>query len=186
VLKLKSMTPLGADEARVDRFTGLTITEVTERALVSLTARNDQADAIRDKARGLLGIDLPDIGDSAMGNAHSAFWIGPESWMIDMPYSGNEYLARQVKQAMGDSASVVEQTDGWCRFDLEGATMTSVLERLCNADTANLAEGGVTRTQIHHLGCFLWRQKDGFAVLGPRSSAASLHHALLQAAQSVC
>ncbi|MCP4822735.1 MAG: sarcosine oxidase, gamma subunit, partial [Shimia sp.] len=56
MLKLKSITPLGADEARVDRFTDLTITEVTERALVSLTARNDQADAIRDKARGLLGI----------------------------------------------------------------------------------------------------------------------------------
>lgn len=186
MLKLKPITPLGADEPRVDCFAGLTITEVTDRALVSLTARNDQADTTRDKAWSLFGIDLPDGGTSAMGNTHSAFWIGPESWMIDAPYEGNEDLARQVKEVMGDCASVVEQTDGWCRFDLGGAAVHAVLERLCNADAARMTEGAVTRTQIHHLGCFLWRQKDGFAVIGPRSSAASLHHALMQAAQSVC
>ncbi len=186
MFKLKPITPLGAAEPRVDRFTGLTITEVTDRALASLTVRNDQADATRDKAWSLFGIDLPDTGTSAMGNTHSAFWIGPESWMIDAPYKGNEELARQVKDAIGDCASVVEQTDGWCRFDLEGVTVNAVLERLCNADSAHMAEGAATRTQIHHLGCFLWRQKDGFAVIGPRSSAASLHHALMQAAQSTC
>lgn len=186
MLKLKPITPLGADELRVDRFTGLMITEVTDRALVSLTARNDQADATRDKAWTLFGIDLPDVGTSAMGNTHSAFWIGPESWMIDAPYEGNEDLARQVKHAMGDCASVVEQTDGWCRFDLGGVASNAVLERLCNADSTHMAEGAVTRTQIHHLGCFLWCREDGFAVIGPRSSAASLHHALMQAAQSTC
>lgn len=186
MLKLKPITPLGANEARVDRFTGLTIREVTERSLASLTARNDQADATRDKAWSLFGIDLPDIGDSATGNTYSAFWIGPESWMVDAPYAGNEDLARQVKHAMGDSTSVVEQTDGWCRFDIEGDAVNAVLERLCSADSANMSEGAVTRTQIHHLGCFLWRQKNVFAVIGPRSSATSLHHALMQAVQSVC
>lgn len=186
MLKLKPVTPLGADEPRVDHFSGLTITEITGRALVSLTARNEQADVTRDKAWTLFGIDLPDVSVSVVGNTYSALWIGPESWMIDAPYDGHEDLADQVKIALGDAASVVEQTDGWCRFDLDGSAVTAVLERLCNADVTRMQPGDVTRTQIHHLGCFLWCCDGGFAVIGPRSSAKSLHHALTEAAQSVC
>lgn len=45
--------------------------------------------------------------------------------------------------------------------------------------------GDVTRTQIHRLGCFIWRvELGGFAVFGPNSSADSLHHALTLAEKS--
>lgn len=183
---LNPLTPLGAETARIDRLSGLTITEVVDRALVSITTRRGQAEDMRDKARILLGFDLPTVGRAAEGVAHAAFWIGPESWMVDAAYETGADLAYQVKTALGGSASVVEQTDGWCRFDLEGALVVSALERLCNVDCAEMASGAVTRSQIHHLGCFVWRQQNGFSVIGPRSSAGSLHHALMQAAQSVC
>lgn len=183
---LKPITALGGATAQVDQFDGLMISENPDRALVSMTAREGQGDAVRDKAWPLVKIDLPDVGKSMMATEYCAFWIGPESWMIDAPYAGNTDLAKQVKQAVGDAASVVEQTDGWCRFDLAGTAEVAVLERLCNADAAQMDVGDVTRTQIHHLGCFLWRQDSGFAVIGPRSSAKSLHHALTTAAKSVC
>ncbi|SMR72955.1 sarcosine oxidase subunit gamma [Aliiroseovarius halocynthiae] len=182
---LKPITPLGAETARVDQFSALTIAEVPDRALASLTAR-EGCKEFREKASAFLGFELPSVGQSAAGSAYAAFWIGPESWMVDAPYGGNEDLARQVKAAVEGSASVVEQTDGWCRFDLSGEATIAVLERLCNADCQQMAVGAVTRTQIHHLGCFMWRQDGVFTVIGPRSSAGSLHHALMQTAQSVC
>lgn len=186
MLKLNPITPLGAATARVDRFSSLLITENPDRALVSLSARVDASEAARQKAKEFLDVDLPKPGRSISGPTYSAFWIGPESWMIDAPYEGNKDLARHLKTVFGDSASVVEQTDGWCRFDLAGVSQIAVLERLCNADCGQMDVGAVTRTQIHHLGCFLLHHQEGFRVICPRSSAGSLHHALMQAAQSVC
>ncbi len=183
---LKAITPLGAFEAQVDNFNGLRIMENPSRALVALTIREGQGDVAGVMASTLLGVELPVVSRSVLSNPFSVFWIGPDSWMIDAEYEGNEDLAHQVKQAMGNTASVVEQTDGWCRFDLEGVAEIAVLERLCNADAACMKAGDVTRTQIHHMGCFLWRQDAGFTVIGPRSSAKSLHHALITAAQSTC
>jgi sarcosine oxidase subunit gamma len=96
-------------------------------------------------------------------------------------------LASQVKAAVGDNASVVEQTDGWCRFDVEGNRSLDLFERLTNANLRGATEGTALRTSIEHVGCFVLCLEAGkrFAVIGPRSSAASLHHALLALAKSV-
>lgn len=182
---MKELTPLGAQKPQVDHYDGLIVSENISRSLVAITARNGQGQAFEKNTKALLGFGLPDVSRAIEHTAFSAFWIGPNSWMIDAPYQGAEGLARQLKAAVGEAGSVVDQTDGWCRFDLTGATQVGVLQRLSNADSAQMKTGDVTRTQIHHLGCFLWRiEQGGFAVLGPRSSAGSLYHAITGVAKS--
>jgi sarcosine oxidase subunit gamma len=46
--------------------------------------------------------------------------------------------------------------------------------------------GDAQRTVIHHLGCYVLKRaaEDHIRILGPRASAGSLHHALLDAAHS--
>ena len=58
---------------------------------------------------------------------------------------------------------------------------------LSGADTRRMQAGSATRTAIHHMHCVIVCRASGtdFTILGPRSSAASLHHALAAAAASL-
>ena len=77
-----------------------------------------------------------------------------------------------------DSGYVV--TTDWQR------DLVPLFERLCPVDLAAVPEGHATRTVIEHLGCYLIVHGRGAVrLLGPRSSAASLVHALQVAAASL-
>lgn len=183
---LKPITPLWGTAAQIDSLGDMRISECPDWALASIAARRGQEDAMAAAANKFLGVPLPDVARSASKDPFTAFWTGPHQWMIEAPHDTHEDLAAQVKSALGESASVTEQTDGWVRFDLEGPHCDDVLELLCNADTRTMEQGDVTRTQLEHLGCFLICRAAGthFSVLGPRSSAGSLHHALITATKS--
>lgn len=184
---LKAISPLGGHEPQVDAFTGLLIREVTDRALASLGARQGQEGAMKSAAEGFLGGALPEPASWNETGVFSAWWMGPDLWMVSAPHDTHELMAGELKEAVGEAGSVVEQTDGWCRFDMEGPRCFDVLERLCNANVRAGKRGDATRTSMEHLGVFLLCQTpgQGYSIIGPRSSAGSLHHALVAAAKSV-
>ena len=183
---LKAVSPLGGFEPQVDAFTGLLIREVTDRALASLGARQGSEDAVKSAAASYLGGALPEPASWNANGEFAAWWMGPDLWMISAPHDNHELLAGELKEAVGEAGSVVEQTDGWCRFDMEGSRCFDVLERLCNANIRAGKPGDATRTSMEHLGVFLLCHEAGqkYSIVGPRSSAGSLHHALVAAAQS--
>lgn len=181
---LEQITPLGATEARVDTHGPVTLTEVTDRALASVAARLGREDVTVAILTDLLGTMPPDPARLA-GETLTAFWTGPDQWMIEAPLATHEDLSEQLAARSGGAMSVTEQTDAWCRFDLSGEGLPDVFERLCAADTGAFAGGEAQRTAIDHLGCFLiCRAPEHISVLGPRSAAGSLHHALLTAMRS--
>lgn len=184
---LKAISPLGGHEPRVDAFTGLLIREVTDRALASLGARQGQEAAVKSAAESYLGGALPEPASWSAAGELAAWWMGPDLWMVSAPHDSHELLAGELKQVVGEAGSVVEQTDGWCRFDMEGPRCFDVLERLCNANVRAGKRGDATRTSMEHLGVFLLCQTpgQGYSIIAPRSSAGSLHHALVAAAKSV-
>lgn len=180
------LSPLGGVAARLDTFDGLTISENPDWALVSVSARLGTEKQMAAAAKKLIGVGLPNVSGVAGKGDLTVFWTGPDQWMIEAPFASHEDLAGQAKSALKDTASVVEQTDGWVRFDVEGAPAPDVFERLCALDTRTMAANTVSRTTIEHLGCFVLCRDAGtsFSVFGPRSSAGSLHHALCTAATS--
>nr|WP_237212633.1 sarcosine oxidase subunit gamma [Ruegeria lacuscaerulensis] len=183
---MKPITPLGGNTPRQDVIGTITITEVADQALASVAARRGQANVVRQKLSDQIGLSLPDVGNAADAAPFSAFWTGPDQWMITAPHESHELLASELKKTLGDSASVVEQTDGWCRFDVAGAGLCDLFERLSNAPVRTMASGTAIRTTAEHLGVFLWRlAEERIAVIAPRSSAGSLHHGLLAAAKSI-
>ncbi|MFS4583504.1 sarcosine oxidase subunit gamma [Phaeobacter sp. C3_T13_0] len=184
--KLKPLTPLGSDKPQIIEIGNLTIAEITDNALASLTARANQVSTLHSTLEVTHGITLPDVGASSRSEDLSVFWMGPDQWMISAPHDRHELLARNLKQVVGGIASVVEQTDGWCRFDVVGPRLCDLFERLSNAPVRTMTPGNAIRGTLEHLGVFLWRlEEDQMAVLGPRSSAKSLHHALVTAARSI-
>ncbi|MEY8829703.1 sarcosine oxidase subunit gamma [Sedimentitalea sp. XS_ASV28] len=182
---LKPLTPLGAHAPHVDKIGPVTLTEVVSVALASVAARLGAEEAVHEALTGLLGASAPAPSRHA-GGTLSAFWTGPDQWMVEAPIDTHEDLAHRLSEELAGKASVTEQTDAWCRFDLTGDALPRVMERLCAADVGQWQGGEVQRTTIDHLGCFVvCRDPKHLSVIGPRSSAGSLHHALLAACRSV-
>lgn len=186
--RLKPITPLGYDLPHSVTVGPVTIAEVVDTALASLAARMG-GEAATAQAALASGIPLPDAGKAARGDTFGAFWLGPQQWMIEAPFATHEDITAKLKPLFGDAASLTEQTDAWARFDVTGPDLPALFERLCNYDLRSHGAGCATRTVIEHLGCYVVIRAAGPAlghvsVIGPRSSAASLFHALETAARS--
>jgi sarcosine oxidase subunit gamma len=184
VASLQAMTALGARGAAVIEIGPLRITERTDLALASVAARRGRMADLAAAAKSA-GVPLPEAARHQAGAPYSAFWTAPEMWFVEAPYGSHELIADLLKTALGDAASITEQTDAWVAFDLAAADLAPVLEHLCNVDFRSAPKGYATRTVMEHLGVYLVKLDQGAVRLyGPRSSAQSLLHALEAAAAS--
>lgn len=182
---LKSLTALGHPTAQSDTIGAVTITENTGTALASLAARLGREAEVVSLAHSA-GIPLPGPGRAEAAAPYAALWLGPQQWMVEAPFSTHEDIVAILKPIFTESASITEQTDAWVRFDVTASDLPTLFERLCNFDLARAGAGAATRTVIDHLGCYIIRRSATLvSILGPRSSAHSLHHALTTAAKAL-
>lgn len=184
---LAPLTPLGGTVPRTDTVGRVTITEIADRAIASLACRRGQQEALAKAATALFGCDLPGPGQSVHSGDWGIIWTGPDQWFVEAPFATHENIAARLKAAFGQAASVTEQSDAWGPFDISGDGVLEVLKRLVPVDTAAMASGAATRTIAEHIGCHVICRAAGqhFTLMGARSFATSLHHALMAAARSV-
>jgi sarcosine oxidase, subunit gamma len=163
----------------------VTIIERFDVALASVAVRRGFAKDLKKRAKGA-GLPLPAASKSEANTIYSTFWMTPEMWMVEAPFSSHEDIAAILKAALGDAASITEQTDAWVRFDVAAINLLPLMERLSNIDLASKPVGFATRTVIEHLGIYLIKRGEAEITLyGPRASALSLLHALKVTAKSV-
>ncbi len=177
---LSPVTAFGTTLPREASFGTLKMTEETGLALASL--------ALTQGARvpSPLGLVLPGPGAMSQTEGCGAFWMAPGQWMVFAGGRAEEDFAALLSAASPDG-SVTEQTDGWVVLDIVVTDIVRVLEtlleRLVNLPLASLAPGCATRTVLHHMGVFLLRPRpEQLMILGMRSGAGSLWHAVEQAA----
>lgn len=181
----QALTALGHEAAEVVEIGPYRIAERFDVALASFAVRRGQEAAFQAAARQA-GVPLPGPSEWAAGSEFSAFWATPEMWFVEAEYAGAGDIVAVLKPAFGESASITEQSDAWVRFDVAGAGLVGLFERLTNVDLGSVADGYATRTVMEHLGVYLIKRSAGEVVLyGPRSSAAGLLHALEVTAKSV-
>ena len=185
VHNLNPMSPLGNRELISKEVGPYTVSEVTAYSLASYSLRKGSENDAKKKLEQFIGSSLPDVMNSNFGDI-SSFWIGPSQWLIEAPIEIHEDLARELSEVSVGKASITEQTDAWCRFDLKGSELAKPLSLLCNVDVPSFKGGEVTRCQMDHLGCFLiCRDIKNITILGPRSAAESLYHAIITALKAV-
>ncbi len=181
--RLKPLSALGREFLSVETIGPVTLSEDMDTALASLASRRGREAEVAELA-AQAGIPLPGPGQAGSEGAWGAFWVSPEMWMVEAPYGTHEDIAAHLKPIFGEAASITEQTDAWARFEVTGP-LEPLFERLCNLDLDRFGPGSATRTVIEHLGVYaIRRAPDRMTLLGPRSSADSLHHALVTAARS--
>lgn len=183
---LEPITALGGADPRIDTIGTITITENPGVALASVAARSGKEAACRKILKSIIGA-VPGPGRAQLHDPEAGFWIGPDQWIVGAPMETHETLADHLAEKFGNSASVTEQSGAWVCFDVRGTQMPNMMELLCPVPIRQMAAGDAHRTQIHQLGCFVIRREntDHVRILGPRSSAKSLYHALTTAAHSV-
>jgi sarcosine oxidase subunit gamma len=184
---LAPLTALGGTAPKRDTIGTVEIVEITDLALASVAARLGRERDCLESLTNLLGARPPSPGTSISGADYSAFWMGPDQWMLWTRYQGNENIAQDLRAGLGAFASVTEQTDGWACFDVSGTGTFDLFERLCPVPVRRMASGTAQRTTIHHMGCCVICLDAGraYRVHGARSSAGALHHALCTAATSI-
>lgn len=179
------ITALGGTAPQIDAIADLTIAECPDWALASVACRLRKERALGMAFKKAMGVALPKPTMSVTQKKMTVFWTGPGQYFVEAPFATHELIAYDLAEKLKKNASVTEQTDGWVRFDLTGEGCSDVFERLCPLNTRSMADGAVSRTSIEHTGCFVLRRKaNHFSVYGPRSTAGSIHHALVTAAQS--
>jgi sarcosine oxidase, subunit gamma len=182
---LHALTALGHSAPETAEIGPYRMVERVDVALASLACRRGREADVAAAARAA-GVPLPDPARWVAGEPYAAFWVAPGMWFVEAPFASHEDIVAHLKPAFGDAASVTEQTDAWVRFDVSGAGLPALMERLSNVDLDRAPDGFATRTVIEHLGCYLIRRgADEITLYGPRSAAHSLLHALKVAATSV-
>ncbi|MER8656184.1 MULTISPECIES: sarcosine oxidase subunit gamma [unclassified Mesorhizobium] len=176
MVNLKPLMALGAEKPRSAMLPVLELCESKNLALTSLTLRRG---ALEPKP---FGLKLPGPGCWVAGHDVSAFWTGPDQWMIETEGRADEDFAMTLKVA-APGCSVTEQTGGWVTVEIKSRAGTwpidAFLEKLINIDLADFGPGKATRTALEHTICFVIRRSETrVAVLGARSFASSLWHAL--------
>ncbi len=173
---LKPTAALGGETARSVHHGALVLEENTGLALASLALRR----GISQPAP--FGLTLPGTGEWAANDRVSAFWTGPGQWMIEATGRADDDFAAELA-GLCPGCSVTEQTDGFAMFEIRSSAgepaILSLMARLVNLDPARLAPGSATRTGLEHMSVFVIRRTpDRLAILGMRSAAGSLWHAL--------
>jgi heterotetrameric sarcosine oxidase gamma subunit len=158
-------------------------------ALVQLSARREQSDALADAIRAAFGLGLPPPGHAATAGALTMLWMQPAAWLLMAPPSEPCALARSVKEACGNSCSVVDQTHGRAVLHLSGGKARDVLARICRVDLHPRAfrTGCVAATAVAELACLLYQRDDspGFELIVPASYAGWFAEAVRRAATGV-
>lgn len=177
---LRPTTALGGTTPFEETIGGLHIVEMAAPVMASLAMLKGASSAFGKAAESKLGA-LPEPGTIRSHKKTCTIWMGPDQYLVE----GMD--ASSLSTAFGSSAAITDQSDAWARFDVTGDNVLAMLERLSNADSRRMSAGAATRTAIHHMHCVIICRTAGtnFTVLGPRSSAGSLHHALVAAAASL-
>lgn len=182
------LNALGGETLTTEIIGHVTLTEVSDLALASVAARQGSEQSCAENLATLLGVPAPGPNAAVLSSPYAAVWMAQDQWMVGAPFESHENIAEDLKSRFGASASITEQSDAWVTIDLTGGSVVDLLERLCAAPARRMKAQSAQRTTIHQMGCFLiCGSEDGtfFRVIGPRSSAGSLWHALTQAALSV-
>lgn len=168
---------------------GVVVAERDGLALATVLVRKGGLAPLGQRVRERFGIELP-RGPYRIAAGGVAFaGIGPDAWLAASESAGHAFAAA-LKDAIGDAASIADQSSGYAILRLTGPSLREALAKILPIDLHPRAfkPGDVASTIASHVGTTLWRLEDAadgspvFEIAMFRSLAGSFWHALASSA----
>jgi heterotetrameric sarcosine oxidase gamma subunit len=167
---------------------GVVIRELDGLGIAVVLARKGQAAALAARVRERFGFDLVAGPKRAGANDIHFLGTGPGTWLA-IRAGGSNAFATSLRDAIGEHASVADQSDGLAVVQVSGARVRDALCKpfAVDLDARAFQPGDVAVTPAGHVGATLWRVDDiegspAFEIAVHRSFAASFRDHLLEAA----
>lgn len=129
--------------------------------IATIHARKARVAALADRLRQHYGVELPHGPRRVASGVCALAGIGPQSWLATVEHAANS-VAVLLKAAIGDAASVVDQSDGYPVLRMLGPRVRETLRKMVPIDLHPRAfdVGHVAVTGAGHIGVSLWRLED--------------------------
>jgi len=168
---------------------GITVADRDGIGLATVLARKGRTTALATRLNERFGLALPEGPTRAAAGAIAFAGIGPGAWLATSEADGNGFAAA-LRQAIGEFAAVVDQSDGYAVLRLDGPRLRAVLAKGVPLDLHErvFRPGDVATTLVSHMGATLWRLPDAsdgspsFEIAIHRSMARSFWHWLSESA----
>jgi heterotetrameric sarcosine oxidase gamma subunit len=176
---LTAQSPLGGYKKD---FEGVTLTELTDLAVVSIATPMGGRDALASAVDSAFGAALPNIGHSSHTEDGNTRFLGlqRDQMFLLFEHEGDGALA-VIADKLGEVGYYTDQSDTWAILRMAGPGSRTALERICMLDLSPdvFAVGAVARSTMEHLGVMILRDDtDSFLLMSSRSSARSFLHAI--------
>ncbi len=166
------LAPIGPSPARV---------KVAERRglrLAVMEVRKGRAEALSQRVQTRYGLTLPWGPRRASSGAIDFLGVGPGRWLA--------IGADDLSEALGEAASVIDQSDGLAVLRISGPSTRAAFAKglPIDLDASAFAEDAVAASALAHIGVTLWRRDDAttFEVALYRSLAGDFAQWLREAA----
>lgn len=159
-----------------------TVTRVAGLGMIAIRADLDRAgDAIAEAA----GLRIPDRTRITTDGSRSLGWMSPDELLLVLPVAETAGAVAGLEGALGgEHALVIDVSDMRAVFDVTGTHADDVVAKLAPVDLAQLVGDGLRRTRAAQVAVAIWRQPQGFRLIGFRSTADYLALVLGNAAMT--
>ena len=153
--------------------TGLTMREMTNLSLVSITAFSGEIGDLTEAVENLCGAGLPPPNRFISVGALTLIASGPGQWMA---LSTAPNLIEML-QPLQSHAALTDQSHGRAIVRISGSKCNETLRKGVSLNLHEFAVGHAAVTVISHIGALIWREADqDFVLAVPRSLAQSFWH----------
>jgi methylglutamate dehydrogenase subunit D len=167
---------------RASGAAGVRVREIKDRGLVLVAARKQRLDALAELFHRQLGIVLPDKPLLARGQRLSLLWGGFAQWLAMDNASSASGPAHLLDEAIGDLASLTDQSDARAILEVSGHDINQALAKLVPIDLhPRVFRGNDTAmTLFGHIAGQLTKIDEAptYEIMIPRSFAESFWRAL--------
>ncbi|ABL68628.1 sarcosine oxidase subunit gamma [Paracoccus denitrificans] len=156
------------------------ISQVQDWGMIQIRADLSRAgDAIAEAA----GVALPGQGRITTDGSRTLGWMSPDELLLVLPRAETAEALAALQDALAtEHALVLDVSDMRAVFRIQGAKALDVLMKLCPADLAAMPQDGLRRTRAAQVACGIWRETDGYVLIGFRSVTDYLRGILTGAA----
>ena len=159
---------------------GVVLTPRDGLDLANVMARPGKGAALAARAAQLWNIALPASPRRIAAGTLAFAGIAPGQWLATL--EGGSGLAGRLAAALGDTASVSDQSDGRAVLRIAGCDARATLQKSLPVDLhpAVFDTGSVAATVMGLVGVVVWRAgDDAFEIAAPRSMAGDVAHMVL-------